>query len=218
MSPVEDARKATGGKMAEMQGSGTATLEEHVAYVVNLHDDLRPLLQKVAEQYPTLDSDVRTEFLGIYEQSADIETNSLELLTLKQQVFRVLGGMQAQRLCEDEWNQMQDDLHTTKRRVYDLFVYNMLLDELRKAGKESLSLERWSDFLVDIMQHDGDKDAPMSPVEDVHKVLDSDSEEYDDRQCEDDDESDSDEDPDSNGGGASAGAKRTFDAMNANHE
>jgi hypothetical protein len=68
--------------------------------------------------------------------------------------------------------------------------------------------------LVEIIHHNSDEEAPMSPVEDAHKVPDSDSEEHDDRECEDDDDSDSDEDPNSNGGGASAGTKRAFDAMN----
>ena len=217
--------------MAEMHGGGTATPKEHLAYVTNLHHVWCPLLRKVAKQYPTLDPDVRTEFLCIYQQSTDIETNNLELLTLEQQVFGVLRGMQAHRLCRDKWDEMQDDAQSTKRRVYDLFVYNMLLHELAKAGKESLSLETWTEFLVQIMQHDSDEDTPTSPLEDAHKVPGSGSEEDDDSDSGAGDESgnndcsplrlpesDSDEEPASDGGGACAGTKRAFDAMHGNHE
>lgn len=224
-------RKATDDQMPEMHGVGTATPKEHLVYVTHLHYVWLPLLQKVAEQYPTVDPHVRAEFLRIYEQSTDIETNNFELDALKKQVFGVLRGMQALGLCMDKWDQMQDDPHSTKRRVYDLFVYNMLLHELTTAGKESLSLENWTEFLVKIMKHDSDEDTPTSPLEDAQKVPDSDSEEDDDSDSGGDDDSgnndcsllrlpdsDSDEEPASDGGGACAGKKRAFDAMSMNHE
>jgi len=176
----QTARESTGGKaprkaLATYWARKTAPATGGVKKPRQLEDDTAKKLHKkvqkfmklVVSTYPNIDDmddKLQKSVSDLYHTSTLIDSSFLDSRRLYEGFLKVLGPIDRDGLCADEWAHMRELCNSTasgneheftknikKSEVYKLFVFHIMLIEHKEQRKEQIiTFDDWQAFLKEV--------------------------------------------------------------------